>query len=65
MKKTNKIQDNTTEMVFILDRSGSMGGLEKDIVGGFNSLIKKQKKTKWKMLCFNSSFRLRNRSYSR
>ena len=33
-----------TEVVFILDRSGSMCGLEKDIIGGFNSLIEKQKK---------------------
>lgn len=33
-----------TEMVFILDRSGSMGGLEKDTIGGYNSLIEKQKK---------------------
>jgi uncharacterized protein YegL len=32
------------EMVFILDRSGSMSGLEKDTIGGFNSLIEKQKK---------------------
>ena len=32
-----------TEMVFILDRSGSMGGLEKDTIGGYNSLIEKQK----------------------
>ena len=31
-------------MVFILDRSGSMGGLEKDTIGGYNSLIEKQKK---------------------
>lgn len=44
MKKTNEIQNNITEMVFILDRSGSMGGLEKDTIGGFNSLIEKQKK---------------------
>lgn len=29
-----------TEIVFILDRSGSMGGLESDTIGGFNSLIK-------------------------
>ena len=35
---------NLTEMVFILDRSGSMGGLEKDTIGGFNSLLEKQKK---------------------
>ena len=33
-----------TEMVFILDRSGSMGGLERDTIGGYNSLINKQKK---------------------
>ena len=33
-----------TEIVFILDRSGSMTGLEKDTIGGFNSLIEKQKK---------------------
>ena len=33
-----------TEVVFILDRSGSMGGLESDTIGGFNSMIKKQKK---------------------
>ncbi len=40
MKKAN----NITELVFILDRSGSMGGLESDTIGGFNSLIEKQKK---------------------
>ena len=33
-----------TEIVFILDRSGSMAGLEADTIGGFNSLIQKQKK---------------------
>ena len=33
-----------TEIVFILDRSGSMSGLEKDTIGWYNSLIKKQKK---------------------
>ena len=33
-----------TEIVFILDRSGSMSGLESDTIGGFNSLIKKQRK---------------------
>ena len=32
-----------TEIVFILDRSGSMGGLESDTIGGFNSMIEKQK----------------------
>ncbi len=33
-----------TEIVFILDRSGSMSGLEPDTIGGYNSLIAKQKK---------------------
>ena len=33
-----------TELVFILDRSGSMSGLERDTIGGFNSMIEKQKK---------------------
>ncbi len=37
------MKNNTTEMVFILDRSGSMHGLEKDTIGGFNSMIEKQK----------------------
>lgn len=34
---------NLTELVFIIDRSGSMHGLEKDTIGGFNSMIEKQK----------------------
>ena len=38
-KTTNK---NLTEVVFILDRSGSMGGLEADTIGGYNSMLKKQ-----------------------
>lgn len=33
-----------TELVFILDRSGSMGGLESDTIGGFNTMLEKQKK---------------------
>lgn len=37
-------KNNITEIVFILDRSGSMAGLEKDTIGGFNSMIEKQKK---------------------
>ena len=36
------LQSNLTELVFILDRSGSMGGLESDTIGGFNSMLKKQ-----------------------
>lgn len=34
--------ENVTEIVFILDRSGSMSGLESDTIGGFNAMIKKQ-----------------------
>lgn len=36
-------QNNITELVFILDRSGSMYGLEKDTIGGFNSMLEKQR----------------------
>ncbi len=37
------MKTNLTELVFILDRSGSMAGLESDTIGGFNSMLKKQK----------------------
>ena len=33
-----------TELVFIMDRSGSMSGMEKDTIGGFNSMIEKQRR---------------------
>ena len=35
---------NLTELVFIIDRSGSMAGLERDTIGGFNSMIEKQRR---------------------
>ena len=38
------MKNNITELVFILDRSGSMAGFEEDTIGGFNSTIEKQKK---------------------
>ena len=38
------MRKNLTEVVFILDRSGSMSGLEADTIGGFNSMIEKQRK---------------------
>ena len=41
-----RIRNNVTELVFILDRSGSMSGLEADTIGGFNAMIEKQKKQK-------------------
>ena len=38
------MQNHLTEIVFILDRSGSMAGLEQDTIGGFNAMIEKQKR---------------------
>lgn len=38
-----KIKNGITEMVFIIDRSGSMAGMETDTIGGFNAMIEKQK----------------------
>ena len=38
------MNSNLTEIVFILDRSGSMAGLEADTIGGFNAMIEKQKR---------------------
>ena len=38
------MKKNLTEIVFILDRSGSMSGLEDDTIGGFNAMVEKQKK---------------------
>ena len=38
------MKKNLTELVFILDRSGSMSGLEADTIGGFNSMIERQKR---------------------
>lgn len=46
VKKTDtpaEKKNDLTELVFILDRSGSMAGLEEDTIGGFNSMIAKQK----------------------
>lgn len=39
------MKQNTTELVFILDRSGSMSGLTSDTIGGYNSFLEKQKET--------------------
>jgi len=44
------MKKDLTELVFIMDESGSMGGLEKETVGGFNSLIEKQKEVKGECL---------------
>lgn len=54
------MKNNITELVFILDRSGSMSGLESDTIGGFNSMIEKQKKQEG--LCFVSTVLFDNES---
>ena len=46
----------TTELIFILDRSGSMYGLEKDTIGGFNSMLDKQKKEGGNVYVFSVLF---------
>ena len=43
------VESKITEMVFILDKSGSMAGLEKDTIGGFNAMIEKQKEEEGKV----------------
>ncbi len=51
-----------TEVVFILDRSGSMSGLEKDTIGGYNSMLKKQQKVEGEAVVttvlFNHNYRI-------
>ena len=38
------MKNNITELVFIIDRSGSMAGFERDTIGGFNATVEKQKR---------------------
>ncbi len=54
------MKNNVTELVFILDRSGSMAGLEADTIGGFNAMIDKQKKEKGS--CYVSTILFDNES---
>ena len=54
------MKNNITELVFILDRSGSMEGLELDTIGGFNSLVEKQRKQEGE--CYVSTILFDNRS---
>ena len=42
------MKNDVTEIVFVLDRSGSMAGLESDTIGGFNGMLNKQKKDEGK-----------------
>ena len=43
------MRNNITELVFIIDRSGSMHGFESDTVGGFNSTVEKQREKEGKV----------------
>ena len=54
------MKKNLTELVFILDRSGSMAGLEADTIGGFNAMIEKQKAVEGK--CYVSTVLFSNDS---
>lgn len=44
------MKNNLTELVFILDRSGSMAGLESDTIGGYNAMLKKQQETEGEVI---------------
>jgi len=56
------MKKNALELVFILDRSGSMSGLEKDTIGGFNSMLNKQKQLEGEVfvstILFNSAVKV-------
>ena len=54
------MKNNITELVCILDRSGSMSGLESDTVGGFNAMIEKQKKQNGECFMFGPEIEIRN-----
>lgn len=61
------MKNNITELVFILDRSGSMSGLENDTIGGYNSFIEKQKNEEGEVflstILFNAQYEIiHNRS---
>ena len=47
---TEETKNNVTELVFILDKSGSMGGMENDTINGFNAMIDEQKTGEGKVL---------------
>ena len=44
------MKKNLTELVMILDRSGSMSGLESDTIGGYNSMLRKQREAEGEVL---------------
>ena len=48
------MKKNLTELVFILDRSGSMGGLEPDTIGGFNAMLTGTKSNRFYTICWTT-----------
>lgn len=58
------MKNNITELVFILDKSGSMAGLESDTIGGFNAMIEKQKKLDGKCYVSTVLFPTQQRSFT-
>ncbi len=59
---TEKTKNGITELVFILDKSGSMSGLEDDTVGGFNSMIEEQKGKEKDGICYVSTVLFNDKS---
>jgi uncharacterized protein YegL len=55
-----KMKNNLVELIFIMDRSGSMRGLEEDTVGGFNSMIEKQRELEGKVIVSTVLFNQRS-----
>ncbi|MBR5869064.1 MAG: hypothetical protein IKZ21_06420 [Clostridia bacterium] len=54
------MKNNITELIFILDKSGSMAGLEEDTIGGFNAMIEKQRREEG--TCYVSTFLFNHQS---
>ena len=50
------MKDNLTEIVFIIDKSGSMSGLESETIGGFNAMLAKQRKEEGEAIVFTVFF---------
>ena len=49
-KAFERVNERVTEIVFVIDRSGSMSGLEEDTIGGYNSFLKKQREVEGRAL---------------
>ena len=59
---TEKIKNGITELVFILDKSGSMSGMENDTIGGFNSMIEQQREAEGKAYVTTVMFSSRSKT---